>query len=491
MKEKDVERIIYKIKKAIDREYKKKDYNNVLNLVSAIANILYETNIRYYDEYLESMLDRVSREAELNLIEGKKLDESTLVFWDGFGLNERGLIQIYLLALCKIKKVVYITYSDRKDKIPDVLRILAEYDSIAMFVDRNRECPFPTIDQINKIIEETKPAHFFFYSLPDDIVATVLMCTYEGVIKRYQINLTDHAFWLGAGCCDVCINFREYGAKISKEFRGISESQNVIIPFYPIIDYEKEFQGFPFNVGKGQKIMFSGGALYKTIGEGNRFYLMVDEILTKHQNIIFWYAGEGDDSELLKLKAKYPNRVFHSHERSDLFQLLSQCDIYLSTYPIAGGLMYQYAAMAGLVPVTLVHDDCSDGFLINQKNISVMFDSTEELYSEVDKLLLDKDYAKKRGASMKNAVVSPDRFDEMVDGLLSGNYSELLLKEYTHVDTNDFKSTYLERFCVSDIATMAARKSMQNVAIRYFPFTYVRGRLHRRIKKWRKNLCKL
>lgn len=493
LKEKDVERIIYKIKKAVDCEYKKKDYNNVLKLVSTAANILYETNIRYYDEYLESILDQVSRKVELNLIEGKKLDEGTLIFWDGFGLNERGLIQIYLLALCKIKKVVYITYSDRKDKIPDVLRILAEYDSIAMFVDRNRECPFFTIDQINSIIEEKKPAHFFFYSLPDDIVATLLMYTYEGVIKRYQINLTDHAFWLGAGCCDICINFREYGANISKEFRGIQESQNVIIPFYPIIDYEKEFQGFPFVLGKGQKIMFSGGSLYKTLGENNRFYLMVSEILTRHPDVIFWYAGEGDDRELLKLKAKYPNRVFHSHERSDLFQLLSHCDIYLSTYPIAGGLMYQYAAMAGLVPVTLVYNNCPnvDGFLINQKNLNCLFDSTEALYLEIDELLSNKDYARRRGTLMRKSVVSSNSFIEMVNELLSGNYTELFLKEYSHVDTNSYKAIYLARFFTSDIAMMAARKSIESVALRYFPLIYIRGRMYRIIKKWRKNICKL
>lgn len=166
MKEKDIERIINKIKKAIDREYKKKDYNNVLNLVSASANILYETNIRYYDEYLESMLGRVSRKAELNLVEGKKLDDGALVFWDGFGLNERGLVQIYLHALCKIKKVIYVTFSDRKNEIPDVLKILAEYDSTALFVDRNRECPFSMINQLNRIIEIMKPSHFFFIRFP-------------------------------------------------------------------------------------------------------------------------------------------------------------------------------------------------------------------------------------------------------------------------------------------------------------------------------------
>ena len=44
---------------------------------------------------------------------------------------------------------------------------------------------------------------------------------------------------------------------------------------------------------------------------------------------------------------------------------LEKSYFYLSTYPICGGLMFQYAASAGKVPVTLKYDeDLTKGFLL-------------------------------------------------------------------------------------------------------------------------------
>ena len=117
-------------------------------------------------------------------------------------------------------------------------------------------------------------------------------------VIRYQINLTDHAFWLGADSIDKCIEFRDYGATISKKYRRIPIESIVKIPFYPIVNIDMKFQGFPFKKKDYQKVFFSGGALYKTFGDDNRFYRIVSNILNQYNDLIFWYAGSGDDSEL-------------------------------------------------------------------------------------------------------------------------------------------------------------------------------------------------
>ena len=71
------------------------------------------------------------------------------------------------------------------------------------------------IKQLNNFIQDEKTGHFFFYSYPDDVVATSVMNAYDGILRRYQVNLTDHAFWLGAKPVDICIEFRDYGAIVS------------------------------------------------------------------------------------------------------------------------------------------------------------------------------------------------------------------------------------------------------------------------------------
>lgn len=229
------------------------------------------------------------------------------------------------------------------------------------------------------------------------MVGPVLMQAYEGVLTRYVVNLTDHAYWLGARAIDKCIEFRDYGASISSEYRGIPREKIVKLPFYPKI-VPQEFQGFPFPVKDGQQVVFSGGALYKTFGEGNKYYEIVDYILASHSDVIFWYAGGGDDSELKKCMERYPGRVYHTPERPDLFQLLQHVSFYLSTYPLCGGLMYQYAAAAGIEPVTLRRDDCNDGFLLHQDELHVIFDTMEELKQEIDRVLTDEVYRKARGS---------------------------------------------------------------------------------------------
>lgn len=86
-----------------------------LSLILVCATILYQNNIRYVDNDLEKSLDVISDKLGSEKI-SKGLFDDTVLFWDGFGLNDRGLIQIYMKALCKTKKVVYVTYEGEKGK---------------------------------------------------------------------------------------------------------------------------------------------------------------------------------------------------------------------------------------------------------------------------------------------------------------------------------------------------------------------------------------
>lgn len=478
-----IEKLIKKLKTAISDEITNSNIDMALNLISVCSSILYQTNIRYTDLFLENALKKISRELKLKKPNNIKPSDDTVVFWDGFGLNDRGLAQIYLNAICKIKKVIYVTYEDRKDKIPDIHSILRQYKAKSFFIKKNKKSPIDMVMQLHNCVINENPSHFFFYSIPEDVVATPLLYAYKGKIKRYQINLTDHAFWLGSGCCDKCINFRSYGARISKEYRNISEDKNVIIPFYPIIHRKREFQGFPFDKKADQKVIFSGGSLYKTLSADNRYYNMVDHILSKYQNVIFWYAGYGDDSELKKLLAKYPSRAFHTKERSDLYQILNNCDAYLSTYPLCGGLMFQYASLAGIVPLTLKYGNFSDDFLIDQKNINIEFNSEDKLYVELDKLLNDEEYRKKRSDLMKKSVISRDVFESEVKKLVEGMDCDSFKVKYEHIETKEFQNLYLDRFSKTDIDSLTVRRNTVKAAMMHYPLEFLRGGVCKMFRK--------
>lgn len=450
----------------------KRNWNNALALISTAASILYESNFCYLDNELEEALHTMA--VQLSLVsENVVYDNNLLLFYDGFGLNSRGLIQIYLSALCKYKKVIYVTVREAENNIPDVLDILKTYDSEHIFLDSSTY--LGAVYDLNKIVRERHPAHLFFYSVPNDVVGTVIMNAYEGKIRRYQINLTDHAFWLGAKAVDVCIEFRNYGAGISNEYRKIPKEKLVRIPYYPMVR-KTAFQGYPSDIPKGYKVVFSGGSIYKTNGGGNKYYQMVDYLLSHHEDVVFWYAGKqgsGDCTELKKILAKYPERTFWTEERTDLFQVMEHSYFYLSTYPMGGGLMTQYAAQAAKVPLSLMLNSMSRELLLNEDQLGINFSEIEEVYAEMDRLLNDEAYNREKGRRIQEAVPSQNMFDEAVKKLISGEPAGLVIS-YGHVDIEQFRNIQLENYKKEKMNAVIARKK-NKILFRYFPKEFILG----------------
>ncbi len=137
-----VYQLVNKIKKDIEQDISIGKFEDALSLVSMCACLLYQTNVYYQDNELEQYLKTISGKLKLNTFgsEGNYIaDDDFLLFYDGFGVNDRGLIQIYLKAICKIKKVVYVTYEDRKELIPDVQQILDEYKCERRYLSRRKK----------------------------------------------------------------------------------------------------------------------------------------------------------------------------------------------------------------------------------------------------------------------------------------------------------------------------------------------------------------
>lgn len=470
-----VEHLVNKLKIDIKYELKKNNIEMALELIYTCANVLYQTNIYYVDDELENYIKLISE--KISLVGFKQSENHKLLFYDGFGLNDRGLAYIYLNAICKYRDVVYVTYDDRKNSIPDLLKIIYKGKSNKVyFIKRDNKRFSNQIMDLNKIMNEEKPCEFFFYSTPNDVVGTVILNFYREGVKRYQINLTDHAFWLGARCIDKCIEFRDYGASISKKYRLISEDSIVKLPFYPETHPEREFQGFPFELKKEQKVIFSGGSLYKTLGGENKYYKIVDYILSKHDDIVFWYAGRGDNRELRKIIDRFPGRAYHTEERSDLFQILKKSRFYLSTYPICGGLMYQFAASAGKVPVTLKYGEDTEGFLINQNLLGIEFDNLNELYLEIDRLIINDKYCESRSKEMKKTVLSKDDFTNYLKSILEDEKNNLLNIEYADIKTDDFRNEYLTRLNEDDLNSFLVSKRTLKSSLKYnFAKTIIGG----------------
>jgi len=213
----------------------------------------------------------------------------------------------------------------------------------------------------------------------------------------------------------------------------------------------------------------------------------VEYLLEKHDRIIFWYAGSGDDTMMKKLMVKYPDRLFLTPERKDLFQVLQNCYFYLSTYPICGGLMYQYAACAEKVPLTLISDDENSGYLINQEQLGIDFESIEELKQEIDRLMGDEKYTLQKSATMKDCVISEMHFQEELSMIMEHGFSSYPVT-YKSIDVESFQKIYLDRITPKQLHMNFAQKDSIGTMLRYFPVRFMLGAWDRLSRKIRNKL---
>lgn len=451
----------------ISKSLLKEDYETALQGINGLTRVCYEWNQFYVDKEIEESILKIAE-----VFKNKKYNSQTndniqsILFYDSFGLDHRGLAAIYLKGLARLGlRIIYVTDKSAEGKQPLIRQILDGVDYEVRYVDRNNSY-MSVIDAICCIFHEFAPNIAFEYNSPWDVEGFVAFSSFINV-KRYKINLTDHTFWAGVNSFDYCIEFRDYGANISEQFRGVDHDRLIKLPFYPYINKSVAFQGFDFDT-KGKKVIFSGGALYKTHGEGNIYYHIVEEILKYDDNSIFVYAGKGkgDSSKLEELSSKFSGRVFHIDERKDLLGVLENSYLYLSTYPIIGGLMSQYAAVAGKLPITLKRKSDNKDVLIDEERIGNLFFDSEELIEDVKRLLDDPKYKESKEQKLKNSVITELEFEHELENVVINNKTKYNINSMS-IDTTDFLKSYVNRFGFNELVSFTLKRNIK--LVKYFP----------------------
>lgn len=470
------------VKESFDQNYKKlkkiaaaavKNHNTevALQAISAGAQMAYMYNQFYTDKQLEDMLLEISqREIVLKAWNKHQSEYKTVLLYDGFGVDRRGIAIEMCKAICKNGyKLIYVSPLSKKNKQPALENALKPYHADWRFIDKNSSY-LKEIHQLKRVFDDSQPDTAFFYTTPNDVAGVVVFNALKDRCFRIQLDLTDHAFWLGLNAFDICSGGRAFSASIQHYFRGISFDRMVHLDASLFVD-NCDFMGLPFN--EEERFVFSGGALYKTLGDAEyTYYKIVEHILDNHSSIKFLYAGFGDDSQMRMLLQKYPGRVFLIAERPDFYQIMKRCTLYLNTYPMFGGLLMRYAALAGKLPITLKHNQDSDGILIAQNERKIEYDSYDELVQDVDKLLDNEQYRHDREKLLDGAVMTEDCFARNIRLMIEEHRTEFFYKDIKPVDVSKFREEYYERFSYADIARAIA--TWRNKAmLLFFPGSFI------------------
>ena len=432
-KKRKLNKIVNKMICSIERE---KNIQTKYKKIYKCASYIYYYNLEYNSDRLENSIFEISK----SYMNFEYTDNNVFLFFDSFGLSYRGLINQYIDSFITNKmKFIYVTYET--NTLNDSIKKKIKENAVDFYLIKN---DISSIERLKDISSHCSSV--IFYIKPSDINALILSYAYKG--KKYLINLTDHAFWLGNKSMDYYIEFREYGANISYYKRGICKSKLLLQPYYPIIN-NVQFRGYPLKNMNKSNVIFSGGALYKTIDKSLMYYEMIEKILNDNPNYYFWYAGSGDSKYLDILINKFSGRIVHTNERDDLYEVLKNVKLYISTYPMIGGLMSQYCAAAGVPCLTLLFDECSSGVLLKSGFDAFEYTHIEELLLDCNRLLNDEDYYKKRCSN--DLIITKEIFDLNLKNILFENKSKFVLSINEEYDTTRFINTYLERDSIISI----------------------------------------
>lgn len=102
-----------KLKKLAEKAYLNGKITDCLDYVSFLSFLMYNFNIIYADDEIENLLRNISKKY---LCKNVKLDRKTVLFYDWWGWETRGLTNIYLNALVKNNyKIIFVTQLRNKN----------------------------------------------------------------------------------------------------------------------------------------------------------------------------------------------------------------------------------------------------------------------------------------------------------------------------------------------------------------------------------------
>lgn len=434
-----------RFKKCAYNSFFEKKYENSLKFIRAGASLAYHLNFTLYDDDFENLLANISKE-----ILGENYSHSTIngryVFYDFFGLDSRGLTQQYISALGSTSSdVLFIISNFNKDRCKNIINQIKEYKNIELFIVEPQRSIVDNIKKIHDKIKDFKPEKAFLQLGPSDVVG---VCVWDSLpnTKRYLINITDHSFWIGKNCFDHIIEYREYGIYISSLYRKIPYEKILLLKYYPLVN-NTEFKGFPINTD-GKKVIFSGGAYYKIYGEDDKFFKILKRILDENNDVIILFAGTGDDRPFRKfiIKNNFEDKIFLLGNRSDIDQVFIHSDIFISTYPISGGLMCMYAVAHNKLPIAFTDDTLPLNYiepLFDNSNIKITHTNLENFHNEVNEMLLNEKERKKRALKLSESIQTRNKFDEEFRTIIQNNYKPFYSEIKYNYDSNKLFDLYL------------------------------------------------
>lgn len=420
------------------RAYKDGDYERSMHYVRHCATIAQQFNWIYADDELEDLLKEISTK----IITSSSLPyipvENKVVLYDDFCVSFVLVLQ-YIEALVQAgKDVLYMTVAQQSGRFSSIISTIEKnYPQVKIVIIPNSN-RVELAKKIHREILAFQPEKVLFHIFAHSVCIPAV-CALPSRIDTYIINLADQTFWLGAKAIKYVLEFRQFGVSVSQQRRGIKPHQQLLIPFYPIVD-NNPFQGFPKEcTEEGKVLIFSGGDIYKVLDEKRMYWHLVKRVLDTFPEVVFLFATKIDGIGMEFLKSfihenNYEGRFVYTKFRPDINEVLAHVDIFMGTCPVCGSLMSQLAAR-NATPILQYYypgtpdDETEQAICINEQ-FPISFDNEDAFMREAEKLIRNADYRTQQGKRLQRAMITENQFNELVKNTLATNKTQIPLQPY-------------------------------------------------------------
>ena len=390
------------------------------------------------DDELDELLYQMGK-AKFTIPAIEQQDDKRVIFFDSFAADNRGITEQYLDALYyNGYEILFVTSNVQFKSESKLGKLLAGYKNCRVVVLPEPNHIIPSANQVAKEIADWHASKAFLHIGPYDILPIMLFSQYPGVLHRYFINLTDHAWWLGRNCIDTNLEFRQFGLALSTEVRSIDKSKEALLPYYPVSQLSDETIDNLLPEGlEGKFVIVTGGSFYKYLDADFMLLKIVQRILKENDNAVLLMVGTGKAGELYKRKAEekgLKDRIYLMSNTPYLLSVFEHAHLYLCSYPMTGGLMAQIAAKQGLPVVEysakgMDYNDLSDICYSEQFRT---YDDEKAFCKEVSRLATDKDYYQQYAKSLDyDEKREIGKFRDTLNAIMTGAYVMPEIKAYS------------------------------------------------------------
>ena len=450
----DIRNGIDAVKKKAEKSYLSEAYTEALHYLNVCTSLSGQFNFQYADDAIEKLLKGIAEKTIKQVGVFEAFDDCWVLYDDFCTTYVLGLQWLEAMALSG-RKLLYVTTRNVKveSRHKNILDRVAEYNNVEVKVIPPGNV-FARAQMLYDVIVHHKASKLVMHKCATSSVIDIVLPILPESITRYVINLSDQTFWAGARSIDYCLEFRQFGASVSLQRRGLKREQLLMVPFYPADD-RNAFAGFPPECTMDKTIIFSGGDFYKTLDEERTYWKLVQNILNNYPQVVFLFATKNipeGDSEIYRFirDNHFEGRFIYISFRPDIYQVFAHCDIYMGTSPTSGSLMSQLAAtnakpiLQYYVPNT-PDDETEQAICINE-DFKISFYDEDGFMKEADRLICDEEYRRKQGQKLKKAMMQHEQFNELVLKTLETNVTQIPIREYAmDYDGLDDRWYYLEK----------------------------------------------